>query len=137
MVYYYGNVLYKNTENHRKGHKRICDLLNTSTLLHSALPSWSYTEWRSIGPYTHIVRLAYTIFILALHEIGEQLHEARERWGIGKNCPCKRKEELEDTATIKELPDDDKNVVDEKPSLLEEGKHCIGYRQNFFFLVQW
>jgi hypothetical protein len=71
-----------------------------------------------------------TIFILALHEIGEQLHEAREFWGIGKNCPCKRsRNELKVSATIQELPDEDKNiivdVVGENPPLHEQGTHCI------------
>ncbi|XP_028390923.1 uncharacterized protein LOC114515808 isoform X2 [Dendronephthya gigantea] len=55
-----------------------------------------------------------------LHEIDEQLHQAREYWGIGENCPCKgQRKKLKDSATIKELREDEKeNIVD------NSGENC-------------
>lgn len=75
-----------------------------------------------------LIDMTLTIFILALHEIGEQLHEARELWGIGEHCPCKR-QSIEDSARIKELPDEENDlivdVVGENTPLLQEGMFCI------------
>ena len=34
-------------------------------------------------------------FFLVLFEVGDELHKAREFWGIGENCPCKSQTSLE------------------------------------------
>lgn len=70
------------------------------------------------------------IVILALHEIDEQLHEAREYWGIGENCPCKgHRRKLKNGATIKELPEEEKENV-----IHNSGENCRLPEQGVLFI---
>ena len=71
------------------------------------------------------------MYVLALFEIGEELHKAREFWGIGANCPCKAKintldvkEEQKDQeyiSTVKLISQQNASLVNnELPSLSEQ-----------------
>lgn len=57
-------------------------------------------------------------FFIALSDVGDELHKAREFWGIGENCPCKGQIKALEAKPIEDVLEE-KNPASETTSLTE------------------